>query len=737
MKNRNSLYNYSVPVFVFLLAIHSLFAGTGVFNGRISDNAGGKPLPGATVRLEGTAYGAVTNTEGFFKIRSLPLKKFTALVSFVGYMSKKVSFDLSKNDSIFILINLEEQKLLTSEVVVSANKRVQSVQDVPISVSVLDYRSMEQRSITLVDEALRYIPGVSLNGDQVSIRGSSGFAFGLGSRVSYLLDGMPLVSGDQGDIKFDAIPIFDIQRIEVVKGAGSALYGTGALGGVINIITKEPSLIPEYRAKILTGIYSKPVYSSWIFTDKLLTFEDIELGFSQKSGKLGVVFSGGVKNDVSYIKFNDSFKWNLFSKVKYDFSDRTDLSIIGSYAYDNFANWVYWNSLDSATIPPAGTDLSVRDLSLKLSLSGELKHIFDNGDFVIIRTGLYNTNFKINLPHDNEEYRSSIANSLNTEIQASSKLFEKCLLTYGINHVWNSVIANIYGNKSQHILAGYSQAEITIPDSVIFTLGGRLDYEQIIGDVHNLEFSPKGGISFSSPWGTKFRASVGRGFRAATVAEKYASIKYSGFNVIPNPNLIPETSWSFEIGANHQFDIGDIQLYADFSLFQNEFSNLIEPQFDLSGTGSIKFQNITRARIQGIELDLKSLLFNFAGIESSVTLMNPKDLTLNETLKYRSKILWYSRLMLPFDFFEIQVDHRYLSMIENIDNRLSLYIKNSDARVPVNVIDARLIFRMDKLNEIPLTFTFNVKNLLNYYYLDMVGNLAPFRSIELQVDAKF
>jgi outer membrane receptor for ferrienterochelin and colicins len=737
MPGKNIKYKILIAVIITVLICYSALAGTGIVNGKISDKVSGQPLPGATIRIEGTAYGAVSNKEGVFSIRNLPQKKFIGLLSFVGYLSKKVNLDLTKNDSLYVDIVLEEQKLLTSEVVVSANKRVQAVQDVPISVSVLDYRSMEQRSITLVDEALRYIPGVSLNGDQVSIRGSSGFAFGLGSRVSYLLDGMPLVSGDQGDIKFDAIPIFDIERIEVVKGAGSALYGTGALGGVINLITKEPSVVPEYNAKILAGYYSQPIYQPWIYTNKLSTFEDIELGFSQRTGKLGIILSGGMKKDDSYRKFDDSFKWNLFSKIKYDFSDRTNINVIGSYAYDNFANWVYWNSLDSATIPPAGTDLSVRDLSLKLSLSGELKHIFDNGDFVIIRSGLFSTNFKINLPQDNEGYRSSTANSLNTEIQASSKLFEKCLLTYGLNHVWNSVKANIYGNKSQQIIAGYGQAEVSLPDSLILTLGGRLDYEQIIGDVHNLEFSPKSGVSFFSPWGTKFRVSVGRGFRAATVAEKYASIKYSGFNVVPNPNLIPETSWSYEVGANHEFDIGTTQLYMDVSLFQNEFSNLIEPQFDLSGTGAIKFLNITRARIQGIELDAKALLFGTAGIESSVTLMNPKDLTLNQTLKYRSKILWYTRLMLPFNFFEIQIDHRYLSMIENIDNRLSLYIKNSDARVPVNVIDARLIFRLEKLNEIPLTFTLNVKNLLNYYYLDMVGNLAPFRNISLQVDIKF
>ncbi|MCI0472043.1 MAG: TonB-dependent receptor, partial [Ignavibacteria bacterium] len=363
----------------------------GIISGKIIDGKTKSALPGATIRLEGTAYGAVANKNGEFLIKNIRRMKYNSIISYIGYNLKKIPIDLTVSDSLFINLELQEEIIHTSEIVVSANKRLQSVQDVPISMSVLGSKELDDRNIIYVDDALLYIPGINLNKDQVSIRGSSGFALGLGSRVAFLMDGMPLVSGDQGDIKFDAIPVFNLDRIEVVKGAGSALYGTGALGGVINIITKEPKEIPEIKLQAIGGFYAKPKYEQWIYSDNTSFYEGINAGYSQKLGPLGILVSGGINKDESYRDFDKSLKWNLFSKVKYDISERSAVNFIGSYAYDNFENWVYWNSLDSATIPPTDADREERIKSLKYTLSGEFRHIFNNGDFLIFRTGLYST----------------------------------------------------------------------------------------------------------------------------------------------------------------------------------------------------------------------------------------------------------------------------------------------------------------------------------------------------------
>ncbi|MFA6571151.1 MAG: TonB-dependent receptor, partial [Bacteroidota bacterium] len=416
-------------------------------NGKIIDFKTNEPITGATIRLEKTPFGAISKSNGEFLIQNIPAGNYNLIISFIGYEISEQKVNLKAGENLTVNVSIKSQPLRTEEIVVSANKRIQAVQDVPVTTSVIDSRSLQERNIVKADEALQYISGVNLIGDQVSIRGSSGFAYGVGSRVAFLIDGMPVLSGDQGDIKFDALPIFNIERIEIVKGAGSALYGTGALGGVINLITKEPLEQAEYKIRTFAGIYTKPTYKEWQYRDNLSSFAGFDAGFSQKTGNLGITLSGGTKRDESYTLFNDSFRWNLFSKLKYNFSNSFSLSMLGSFATEDKAEWVYWNSLDSATRPPTGTDLNTRINSSKLTLNADFQYIFDNGDFLDYKSGWYSTDFKNNLKTDNAEYRASKANSIYNEITLNNRLGEKFLLTYGLNHSLNTVDASIYGKK--------------------------------------------------------------------------------------------------------------------------------------------------------------------------------------------------------------------------------------------------------------------------------------------------
>ena len=125
----------------------------------------------------------------------------------------------------------------------------------------MDAAEIRQRNSTSLDDALRYVRGVNMTGTQVNIRGSSGYSLGAGSRVLMLLDGIPFFAGDTGELNFEAIPMGQVDRIEVVKGASSALYGSNALGGVINIITKPIPETPETIVRTYGGMYNRPTYS--------------------------------------------------------------------------------------------------------------------------------------------------------------------------------------------------------------------------------------------------------------------------------------------------------------------------------------------------------------------------------------------------------------------------------------------------------------------------------------------
>lgn len=729
----------SFLIFIFLFFSTTLDClSLSKITGRVIDKTDGTPLVGASIRLEGTGLGSFALKDGTFLIKGVKKAKYTLLVTIVGYESKHIPVQVFDNDSVFLLIELKSKPLSTGEVVVSANKRIQAVQDVPISISVVSNNDLLTRSATRFDEVLRYVPGIIMNKGNVNIRGSSGFTFGLGSRVALLVDGFPLLSGDQGDMKYDAILIFNIEQIEIVKGAGSALYGTGALGGVINIITKEPDEEFRLKGRFHSGFYTLPKFQQWRYRDNVPLKSGFDISLSTKFKSFGLILSGGMQNDESYRKYDKSFGYNLFSKLNNSFSEFTKATLLFNYAADNRDDWVYWNSLDSATIPPTNANTDARILSTKMAIAADLKHIFNSKNFLTFKTGIYRTYVENNLNNNDPEYRQSDAVSFNSEAQMNSSLADRTLLTYGLVATINTVNSKLYGKVNQDIFAAYVQGELAQLKDFIFTLGARTDYEKTDSSDYQLEFSPKLGINYSSPFGPKFRLSLGRGFRSPTVAERFASLKFSGFTVAPNPLLKSEISWSAEIGSNYEFDVFGTPIQFDFAIYHSEFDNLIEPTFDNTQQGSvIKFLNITKARISGLELTLKSLLFGFVGFQTSISAMKPLDLKLNQTLKYRSTFFCYNSFFIPLGNFEFYTDYRFINRMEKVDELLKLQVKDYDARVPMHILDFRLKMKLKELLNVPLQLTINLKNALNYYYTEVVGNLGPTRFIGLQIESEF
>lgn len=731
-----------IVLFVWCVCSTSAAVGHGVIRGTIYDAETREALRGVIVRVENTALGTSTSKEGTFILRSVPAGKHSILVSMIGYSSEKKIVTVKDEDTVNVEIRINPQALQSSEVVVTASKRVQAVQDVPISISTVDARAIQQRNVSKLDEILRYVPGVTVSGYQVSIRGSSGFSYGLGSRAALLLDNFPLLSADNGDMSYDALPMFDVERIEVVKGAGSALYGTSALGGVINVLTRDPKDYPEFRFRSYSGLYTRPRFDSWLYQERLSHLNGFDASYSQKIGSVGWILSGGMKNDDSYRQYNDSFRWNLFNKVTFAPTVSTSVNAFMQYAYEDRSNWLNWYNLEHATQPPPGTNLNDRVRSKKMAIGGEYKQILSGTAFAIVRSSFYRTWYENNVGKDQPDYVAADARQFNTEVQYNTQINERIMLTAGANYLRNDVNSPyMNGDRGQYIFSLYAQGEFSNVEDITVTLGARTDIERTFGESDNLQLSPKFGISYKVSEATQLRMSVGRAFRAASIAEKFAALRFAGFTVGRNLNLQSEKSWSFEIGGQQSTTILNSPVSIDAALFQNEMYDLIEPQFVVSGTkAEIQFVNVTRARIQGLEIGVKGWVGEkkWVGIESSLLAMSPRDLTLGQTLRFRHNLAWTSRLLIPINPIELQMDYRYLSRVESIDERivnLGLVV-NGDVRVPVHVVDARLIWDFQKSSNIPVTVSLNVRNLFDYYYVETIGNLGQTRQISLQFDAK-
>ncbi len=714
-----------------------LFA-SGVVRGTISDEETGQPLRGTTIRVESRPWGAISDKSGTFTLSTMPAGSYTLLFSMVGYNGQKLVVDVRDGDTAAVEIRLAPQSLQTGEIVVTAGKRVQAVQDVPMSISLVDQRSIEQRNITRLDDALRYVPGVSMAREQINIRGSSGFALGLGSRTLLLLDGFPLLSGDNGDAKFDAFPMFNIEQVEVVKGAGSALYGTGALGGVVNVITATPETEPELRIRAFAGVYTPTQYDKWDFSSSPPFNGGLQAGYSQKIDNVGFLLSGGIIRDEGHLEFYDSFRWNLLGKATYELSSGTSLAFLGSATSEKRANWVYWKSLEYATYPPDNTNYAEYITSTKYNGSLMFSHTFSESLFMLLRTGLFRTHFENSASTAGNDSLASTAYASNSELQLTSLISKQTILTFGLNAQYNFLTESYLGKHNQVILSTYLQAEYRPLPELTFTAGGRIDREKTSDlDGADPEISPKLGLSYRLQKNTGLRASAGRGFRAPTIGERYAALRFSGITVERNPNLQPERGWSLEVGGDHSFTLAGEQWKVDIAAFHNEFTNMIEPQPQFE-TAKIRFTNITHARIQGVETSISGWLpGKIAGVEASFTAMMPTNVDSGSVLKYRSKFLAGGRVLVPIGAFQLQADYRFQSRYEEVDELLKvLQIPDAEARVPIHVLDLRLIADLYSLAGVPAMATLNVKNALNYYYTEIIANLAPTRSVILQIDTR-
>ena len=725
--------------------------GTAVLEGKVVDATSGEPLSGAVVRVEGTVLGAVSARGGVFRLRGVPPGDHVISVSLVGYRRFQQRVHVAAGDTLRLSIALEVQPVGFGEIVVTAAKRAQSLQEAPVSITVVEAQQVRERSFSRLDEVLRTVPGIAINRDQVSIRGSSGFAFGLGSRTLLLLDGIPLLSGDGGEMKYDALPLFSIERVEVLKGAASALYGTAALGGVVNVLTAEPPEEGNVRFRLYGGLYGRPRFAQWDIGQRGLGGGD--LSYARRIGPLGVMVAAGAVRDESYRSAADSRRWYLFGKGRWTLSSRTVLTVLGQYADDDRGNWIYWKSLQQA-FSPGNPDSAQRVRSRKALCALQWQQLWSAAQSSVMRIGVYWTDFANRDPvTDAAALPWSRALSGSAEWQWNWQMRSAVLLTAGIHAIGNAVESGLYGNRRQFIGALYGQLELGALKPVGLTAGLRLDWEHTAGlKQRSVEVSPRIGVTYASWFGPQFRATLGRAFRAPTVAERFATTQAAGFTVRANPELEPERGWSAELGAMDTVWLSAgrwrFPLFADVAFFQSDFYDFIEPQFrQREGSVAIEFVNLTRARVQGAELTLRlwlgparpwapSGLFSW---ESGLTLLEPRDLTRNDWLRYRSRRQLTTRWTLSVPWGELQLEYRYQSRVERVDEELANLglIRHADVRVPIHVVDVRMTLLGQRLGSIPGALTVSLRNAFDYYYTEVPGTVAPPRQFLVQLSGEW
>jgi iron complex outermembrane receptor protein len=714
----------------------------GSIEGIVSDAKSQELLPGVNVLLRGTVRGTTTDANGRFQLKDIPIGACDLTFSLVGYSTQTVRQIAVKPDTeTHIDISLLQAALQTEQVVITASRREQSLKDVPVSVSTVTSKMISDHVSVTLDDALRYVPGVNMMMDQVNIRGSSGYSRGVGSRVLILIDGLPFITGDTGEINWETFPTFQIDRIEVVKGAGSALYGSSALGGVINIITKDIGETPTLQFRLFSGIYDRPSYSEWDWSSNSRFNTGGFVSYSNRIGPFGYLVNVSRMVDESY-RLNDVYhRWGLYSKLNYIFSESQSAMLTTNIQWRKHGNFFWWKNLDEATRPADG-QLSGEVNSTRGNVSIAYKNIISDQLFYSLKA-IYYGNFwqDDSAGHVNNTAASHFAQF---ETQTTYAVSPIHIITLGLAGNYDYVYSDIFGSHPGIGAALYVQYEFTPASWLKMTAGFRYDWQRIWKEVFSSpvtsspsQINPKIGLVLSPGPKTTLRASYGKGFRYPSMSELFTSVTtgVSQVKIVPNDSLKPERSVSFEIGGTQL--IGE-RIFLDIALFQNDFYDLIEGGVDRDRF-EIKFSNVTRARIRGFELGLKAEpLGRLLTTDFSYTYIDPVDLHQHTVLKFRPRHLFYASLTSMHRQLQIGLDFRYVSRVEAIDENLVLLapIINGEQRVACKVIDARATYNLINLG-LPLSVGLSVKNLTNYNYVELLGNLAPLRTYYLSIESSW
>ncbi|OQX95402.1 hypothetical protein B6I21_05605 [candidate division KSB1 bacterium 4572_119] len=447
----------------------------GKLSGSIVDIETEEPLIGANIIVTGTTMGTMSNLQGQFTLSKIPVGKYRIKATIIGYKSQEQEIQILPGETARIKFALEETVLEMPALVVTAGKKAQSFQDVPNSVSLITVKEIERRNRTYLDEILEYTPGINMVEGDVNIRGSSGFSLGAGSRVLLLLDGIPMMPGDSGDIKWDIIPLSQIERVEVIKGAGSALYGSHALGGIINVISKEPSESPVTEAKISTGFYDQPYHEEWKWTDDLQYFTQTDISHSRKINNVGVLLSGGYKTSTGYQQNGEYITWNLLGRTDFQILPQAKLTLQSNYSTSEYGEIFQWRNQNDVYEMPV---TSVGDWinSTKFSFNSVYRHLI-NQKFTYKVRASYFQNFWKHHYHDNDDF--SEAKKLGLEFQADYIINQTHSFTYGFEGIYDITNSAMFGDHNGSTWAGFFQDEIHLSELLTATLGFRYDYHYV------------------------------------------------------------------------------------------------------------------------------------------------------------------------------------------------------------------------------------------------------------------
>jgi len=779
-------FTFPNTILLFILSCLStgLFAQTVNVTGLITDQQSGEPLLSATVRA-GEA-GTTTDLEGNFMLALNP-GNHTLYYSYVGYETGTMEIQVKADQPFNLNLQLAEITNILQTATVTSGRYEKPLGEVTVSLEVIKPALIDNTNASSVDQVLDKVPGVNIIDGQPNIRGGSGWSYGAGSRVLVLIDDIPILQADAGKANWGDIPVENIEQIEVVKGAASALYGSSAMNGIINIRTAYAKSKPVTKFSTYYTGYMNPADKEKIWWDgdpeqpvvpvlcegpisdtcqMRTNYQPYAVGISashrQKFGKFDLVLSSFVRKNQSYRENNygDHQRFNI--GTRYRINDRLSIGLNGNFNTSKNIGYFYWLDGGAGAYRANATEQTGEpSRRLRYTLDPFITYFDKSGNRHKLQGRFYNVDNK------NTENQSNASKLYYGEYQFQKK-FDKIGLvtTAGVVGTRTNVRAELYGDTTftSNNLAGFLQLEKKIGTRL--NISGGVRYErntQLRPEIFQQDTLPGGKLTESRPIfrlgasyqigrATFLRASYGQGYRYPTIAERFITTQAAGLNIAANPKLNSETGWSGEFGIKQGFKIGGFSGFVDASAFWTEYQDMIE--FNLFNVGFlIAFQarNIGDTRIRGLELSMggQGDLWGMpTTLLAGYTFTDPRfkvfDDEANRTSSADYNILKYRfRHNVKFDLetqlkaFSLGVAANYTSRMEAIDNVLTLLAGIGEFReshdTGVLLLGVRAAYRPFDGAKVSLL----ANNLLNKEYSQRPGLLEAPRNVTVRLDYEF
>ena len=624
---------------------------TAIVKGKVVD-LNNEPIPYASVALEGSSMGAVTNFDGEFVIENVPVGHYHIVATCVGYKLDKKELDLKRVNNSDLEFKIAEDFIGLDQVVVTADRNDIQRKDAPVVVNSISTKLLEQTSAATLADGLVFSPGLRVENDC----GNCGFSQvrmnGLeGPYTQILINSRPIFSGLAGVYGLEHIPASMIQRVEVVRGGGSALFGGNAIAGTINIITKDP-ISNSFKAGVKYSALGVGVDgSSGSASDITADFNASVVSEDHKSG----IFIFGMNrerddwdaNDDGYSELVKMENISAGLRAYHRFSDLAKLTV-EYHVVDEFRR--------------GGDQLNLK--AHEATLAEQVSHRINSGGLVwdqylnedrISKFSIYASGQSIDrksyygaaTTHDENgvelavripdygAYGKTEDLAISTGAQFYTKinnlLFAPADITLGIENVYNSLKDDKLGfydftenefvattniaDQTSNTVGAFAQSKWSL-GKVKFLLGVRMDSYKIENSADDSEysntvFSPRANVLFKISEAAQLRMSYARGFRAPQIFDEDLHIEASTARRITHEladDLTEETSNSYTASWDYTKSYGKLQAYF---LAEGFYTQLIDPFFnefsevDASGNMVMLRKNANGAVVKGMNFEFK------------------------------------------------------------------------------------------------------------------------------------